>query len=114
MSPTKEVDMFAREVTMHLKADSQTKFTQKLEKEIIPLLRLQQGFKDEIALVVSGGRKAVAISLWDNKENAETYNSAKYPEVLKDMAEVIEGTPQVETYDVSNSTWYKIAAPIAA
>jgi heme-degrading monooxygenase HmoA len=106
--------MYAREVTMHLKADSQTKFTEKLEKEIIPLLHLQQGFKDEISLVVSGGRKAVAISLWDEKENAEAYNSAKYPEVLKDMADVIEGTPQVETYEVSNSTWYKIAAPIAA
>jgi hypothetical protein len=106
--------MFAREVTMHLKADSQSKFTQKLEKVIIPLLRLQQGFKDEIALIVSGGRKAVAISLWDNKENAETYNRMKYQEVLKDMADVIEGTPQVETYEVSNSTWYKIAAPMAA
>jgi hypothetical protein len=64
---------------MHLKADSQAKFTQKLEKVIIPLLRLQQGFKDEIALVVSGRRKAVAISLWDKKENTEAYNSAKYP-----------------------------------
>jgi hypothetical protein len=106
--------MFAREVTMHLKADSQTKFTEKLEKVIIPLLRLQSGFKDEIALLVSGGRKAVAISLWDKKENAETYNREKYPEVLKTMAEVIEGTPQVETYEVSNSTWHKIAAPIAA
>jgi hypothetical protein len=52
--------------------------------------------------------------LWDNKENAEAYKSAKYPEVLKHMAEVIEGTPEVETYEVSNSTWYKIAAPIAA
>lgn len=106
--------MFAREVTMHLKADSQAKFTQKLEKVIIPLLRLQQGFKDEIALVVSGGRRAVAISLWDKKENAEAYNSTKYPEVLKAMAELIEGTPVVETFEVSNSTWYKLAAPMAA
>lgn len=106
--------MYAREVTMHLKADSDTRFTQKLEKEIIPLLRLQRGFKDEIALLVSGNRKAVAISLWDNKENAEAYNKAKYPEVLRSMSEVIEGTPQVETFDVSNSTWHKIAASIAA
>jgi hypothetical protein len=107
--------MIAREVTMNLKADSQAKFTQKLEKVIIPLLHLQKGFKDEIALLLSGGRKAVAISLWDNKENAETYNSVKYQDVLKDMSDVIEGTPRVETYEVSNSTWYKIAAaPIAA
>jgi hypothetical protein len=52
--------------------------------------------------------------LWDKKESADAYNSAKYTEVLKDMEEVIEGTPQVETYEVSNSTWHKIAAPIAA
>jgi hypothetical protein len=106
--------MFAREVTINLKPDSRTKFTQTIEKVIIPLLRSQRGFKDEIALVVSGGKKAVAISLWDQKENAETYNHAKYPEVLKAMAEVIEGSPQVETYEVSNSTWHKIAAPVAA
>jgi hypothetical protein len=31
--------MIAREVTMDLKPDSQAKFTQKLEKVIIPLLR---------------------------------------------------------------------------
>ena len=105
--------MFAREVTIQLKPDSQTKFTQTIEKVIIPLLRLQRGFKDEIALVVSGGKKAVAISLWDQKENAETYNRVKYPEALKAMVEVIEGTPQVETYEVSNSTWHKIAAPVA-
>ena len=106
--------MFAREVTMHLKADSESKFTESMEKTIIPLLRLQRGFKDEIALLVSGGRKAVAISLWDHKEDAETYNREKYPEVLKTMGEVIEGTPAVETFEVSNSTWHKLAAPIAA
>jgi len=107
--------MFAREVTMNLKPDSQAKFTQKLEKVIIPILRLQKGFKDELSMLVSGGRKAVAISLWDKKEDAETYNRVKYAEVLKDMSDVIEGTPHVETYEVSNSTWYKIAAaPMAA
>jgi hypothetical protein len=107
--------MIAREVTMNLKPDSQAKFTHKIEKVILPILRLQKGFKDEISLLVSGGRKAVAISLWDNKENADTYSSVKYAEVLKDMSDVIDGTPHVETYEVSNSTWYKIAAaPMAA
>ncbi len=106
--------MFAREVTINLKPDSQAKFTQTIEKVIIPLLRLQRGFKDEIALVVSGGRKAIGISLWDQKENADMYNSTKYPEVAKALTEVTEGTPQIETYEVSNSTWYKIASPVAA
>lgn len=102
--------MIAREVTMNLKADSQAKFTHKLDNVIIPQLRSQKGFQDEIALVTSGGRKAVAISIWDNKENLDTYNSTKYPQVLKDMTDLIDGTPHVETYEVSNSTWHKMPA----
>jgi len=102
--------MFARNVSMRLKANSVAEFTQTLEKEIIPLLRKQQGFQDEIAFVVPGGMEAVAISLWDQKENAEAYNRGTYPAVLKALGKVVEGTPRVHTFEVSNSTWHKIAA----
>ena len=101
--------MFARNVSMRLKANSVAEFTQTLEKEIIPLLRKQKGFQDEIALVVPGGMEAVAISLWDQQENAEAYNHGSYPEVLKALAKVVEGTPQVHTFEVSNSTFHKLA-----
>jgi hypothetical protein len=94
---------------MRLKANSVAEFTQTLEKEIIPLLRKQKGFQDEIALVVPGGMEAVAISLWDQKENAEAYSRGTYPDVLKALAKVVEGTPQVHTFEVSNSTFHKLA-----
>jgi len=102
--------MFARTVRIQLKPNSAAEFTRLLEKEVIPLLRKQQGFKDEITFVPSGGTEAVAISLWEQKENAEAYSRGAYPEVLKAMAKVVEGTPQVQTSQVSNSTWHKIAA----
>jgi len=102
--------MFARTVRMQLKPNSVPEFTLTVEKEIIPLLRKQQGFKDEITFVPSDGKEAVAISLWEQKENAEAYGRGAYPEVLKAMAKVVEGTPQVQTSEVSNSTWHKIAA----
>ena len=102
--------MFARTVRAQLKPNSVPEFTQLLEREVIPLLRKQLGFKDEIAFVPSNGTEAVSISLWERKENAEAYDRAGYPEVLKTMAKVIEGTPQVQTSEVSNSTWHKIAA----
>ena len=101
--------MFARNVSMRLKANSVGEFTQTLEKEIIPLLRKQKGFQDEIALVVPGGMEAVAISLWDQKEDAEAYSRGTYPDVLKALAKVVEGTPQVHTFEVSNSTFHKLA-----
>jgi hypothetical protein len=57
--------MFARRVYMHLKPNSVAEFTQRLEKDILPLLRKQKGFQDEITFVGQGGREAFGISLWD-------------------------------------------------
>ncbi len=106
--------MFARRVHMHLKPNSVAEFTQKLEKDILPLLRKQQGFQDEITFVSHDGREGFGISLWDKRENAEAYNRGTYPEVTKILATVVEGAPQVETYDVANSTFHKVAAAVAA
>ncbi len=102
--------MFARTVRLQLKPNSAGEFTGLVEREIIPLLRKQQGFRDEITFVPPDGKEAVAISLWEQKENAEAYSRGTYPEVLKAMAKVVEGTPLVQTSEVSNSTWHKIAA----
>jgi len=104
--------MFARRVSMHLKANSAAEFTRRFEKDIIPLLRKQKGFQDEISFITTGGKDAFGISLWDRTEDAEAYNRATYPEVTKLLATVVEGTPQVETYEVSNSTCHKISAAV--
>jgi hypothetical protein len=106
--------MFARNVHLRLKPDSVAAFTQTIEKEILPLLQKQPGYKDEITFVVPGGTEAVGISLWEKRENAEAYNRGTYSEVLRALAKVVEGTPRVQTYEVSNSTFHKIAAHAAA
>jgi heme-degrading monooxygenase HmoA len=105
--------MFARKVYMHLKPHSVAEFTQRLEREILPLLRKQKGFQDELAFVGQSGTEAFAISLWDTAENAEAYNRTTYAEVAKILATVVDGAPQVETYDVANSTFHKIAVAVA-
>jgi heme-degrading monooxygenase HmoA len=106
--------MFARIVSMQLKPNTHKEFTQTFEKEIIPTLKKQQGFQDEILFVVPNGTEVVAISLWDSQQNAETYNRATYPEVLKTLANLVEPTPKVQTFDVAYSTFHKIAARVAA
>jgi hypothetical protein len=85
-------------------------YTRTFDKDILPLLRRQNGFKDEITFSAPGGVDVTAISLWDNKASADTYGRNSYPEVLRTMARFIEGTPTVETSDVVNSTFHKIAA----
>ncbi len=102
--------MFTRHVTMKLRANSAAEFTQLIENEIIPLLRKQQGFHDEITFVAPERSEAIANSFWDTKEDAEAYNRAGYQEVLKTLSKAVEGTPKVETFEVANSTFHKIAA----
>jgi hypothetical protein len=97
--------MFARSVAFQLKPGRAADFTQLLDQEIIPVLRKQKGFQDEIALVSLGGANALAISVWNLKEDAETYSRGAFQGVLKSMAQLIEGIPQVQTYDVTNTTF---------
>ena len=104
--------MYARNVSMNLKPNTAREFTQTFEKDILPLLRKQKGFKDEITFVGTDGKDVLAISLWDRKENADAYSRETYPQVLKGLARVVEGTPQVRAFEVGNSTWHKIAATI--
>ena len=106
--------MYARRVSMDLKPNTKADFTNKLQAEIIPLLRKQKGFLDEITFVNAAGKEAFAVSLWDNKENAEAYNRGPYVEVTKILATLVDGTPQVQTYEVANSTFHKIAATAKA
>ena len=105
--------MYTRNVSMKLKANSVSEFTRTLENEVIPVLRKQKGFRDEITLVAAERNEVEAISFWDRKEDAESYNREKYPEILKTLSKVVEGTPRVESFEVANSTSHQIAAKAA-
>lgn len=102
--------MFARSVTMRIKANTFAEFNKALQKEVLPLLQKQKGFRDELTLVAPSGSEVVGISLWDQREDAEAYQRTTYPNVQRVLSKVIEGTPQVQTYEVSLSTLHKTAA----
>jgi hypothetical protein len=104
--------MFARSVSIRLRTNSVAEFTRVIENAALPLLRKQKGFQDELTFVSPGGGEAVDISLWDEKRNADSYGRNGFLEVLKALAKVVEGTPEVHTFEVCNSTFHKIAAPV--
>jgi hypothetical protein len=101
--------MYARNVSFHLKSNMLADYTRAFDKDILPLLRKQNGFKDEITFAGPNGIDVTAISLWDDKADADKYNTNSYPEVLKTLARFIEGTPKVQTSDVVSSTFHKVA-----
>jgi hypothetical protein len=102
--------MYARQVSFNLKPIKREELTQIFEKDILPLLQRQDGFTDEITLVSPDGKDAIAISMWERKENADVYSRETYPQVLKGLARVIEGTPQVRGYEVAVSTLHRPVA----
>ena len=106
--------MFARKVSMHLKANGAQEFKQKVESQVIPLLRKQAGFLDEITLLYPSGKEVHAFSLWETAEHAETYNRATYPEVTKILASVVEGPGRGQTFDDVYSWFQRTSAAVGA
>ena len=106
--------MFARSVSLHLRPNRVEDFTRIMESEVIPMMRSLKGFQDKIVLVASGGLEAIDLSFWNHREDAEAYGRGMYREVMKALAKVVEGTPRIETREVTNSTFHKIPAHVAA
>jgi hypothetical protein len=105
--------MYAREVSTHLKSSMLNDFNKTFELEVLPMLRKQKGFKDEIVFFIPNTNDVIAISLWNSKDEAEAYNKAGYSEILKLLSRTFDGTPSVRTFEVISSTLHKIA-PISA
>jgi hypothetical protein len=106
--------MFVRNLAIHLKPNSQTEFTRIFDAEVLPILRRQAGFQDEITFSEPSGTDLNAISLSDTKEQAEAYSTTAYPEVLKSLSKVLESAPTIRLLDVIRSTIHSTSAVAAA
>ena len=105
--------MFARNVSIRLKKDSAPEFTTLFGEIVLPTLQKQPGFRDAILLAGNDGLYMTSISLWESKEEAESYNSKGYPEILKSLDSVLDGAPKVRVATVVRSTIHKLATVAA-
>jgi len=94
---------------VQLKPNSLTAFTSLVERDILPWLRNQEGFRDLIILAVTDSREIATISFWDHKNNAEAYSSTGFPEVLNMLQELLDSKPYVKTFEVIGSTRHGIS-----
>ncbi|MGH7549361.1 MAG: antibiotic biosynthesis monooxygenase family protein [Gemmatimonadota bacterium] len=91
-----------RSVQFEIKPGKGQEFKTTMEKEILPLMKRQEGFRGELAMV--NDDRGIGISLWDNREHAEEYRTNTYPKVLETLKPVIQGTPSVESFDLAVTT----------
>jgi len=101
--------MFARNVTLHVKPNQSKEVASKIEKEVLPILRKANGFRDLITMSREND-ETVGVSLWNTKEEAEAYSKNTFGQVSKILEPLIIGTPEVRSYDVSGSTSHKFIA----
>jgi hypothetical protein len=93
--------MFARNVSLRLKPNTLSEFTKTLEKDVLPILRKQPGFCDEITLAFEGGNRCdrnLCGTAWNTPRPT---TQLQYPEVLMRLDNVLDGPPNVRVSTVN-------------
>jgi len=95
--------MFARIVEFVPRAEKKDEFINVMKKEVLPILKKQVGFLDILPLFPEmKNEKAVHVTLWMEKRDAERYEKEVFPRV-EDILRPFLNTPitwrlyQVET-----------------
>jgi len=78
--------MYARLVKGQFKPGKFDFATRTLENEVIPLLKKQHGFRDEVSFFNKDMKEGYAISFWDDKSDLEKYEREVYPQVATPSA----------------------------
>jgi anti-sigma B factor antagonist len=102
--------MFTRRVIMNIKPGSATEVGRIVEGEVVSLLRRQRGLRHDDIFISPELSEAVLNTYWDTQEYAESYGRAAYPAALQALSRVLEGAPQVETFEISSSTFHLLTA----
>ena len=90
--------MYARKVSLCLKPGFVSQFLQKVESEVIPLLRRQRGFLDQLIIVPDSGNIVYVYSFWESGEDAEKYDHTTLPMLNKVLSGVVEGELNVHVF----------------
>ena len=86
----------ARSVRFEIAPNKSEEFHTLFRNEVLPILKKQDGFKDELLLVQD--QHVLAISVWNNMDSARKYESAIYPQLDKALRPVMSGKATVETF----------------
>lgn len=107
--------MFTRVVEITANPGKARDLSRTISDKVLPLLKNQPGFVDEIVLVSDATpERILAMSFWRTKEDAEKYNKEQFPRVNEMIRNLVTSTPQVTTFTVDHSTTHKIASGKAA
>ena len=107
--------MFTRIVELTTKPGQNEQLSATINNKVLPILKRQKGFVDEMVLVSDKeANRVLGISFWNTKQDAEQYHRAEYGNVQDALRPLLDGEPMIRTFEVHTSTTHKIATGKAA
>jgi heme-degrading monooxygenase HmoA len=103
--------MFTRIVELTTKHGKNEQLSSTINDKVLPILKKQRGFVDEMVLVSDKEQnRVVALSFWNTRQDAEQYHRTEYPKVQEAIRPLLDAEPTIRTFEVHTSTTHKIAA----
>jgi heme-degrading monooxygenase HmoA len=107
--------MFTRVVELTSKSGKTRELCNTIDDKVLPILKRQTGFVDEIVIVSDAEPDHVlALSFWNTREDARRYEREQFETVQKTIQHLMEAAPVVRAFNVHTSTAHKLAAEKAA
>jgi quinol monooxygenase YgiN len=107
--------MFTRVVEVTAKNGKAKEVCSTIREKVLPVLKNQNGFVDEITLISTiNPNRVVALSIWKSKEDAERYHNQQFQNITNLLRNHLERDPTVETFNMEFSTAHKTASGRAA
>lgn len=76
-----------------------------IQNKLLPVLRVQPGFVDEIVLESDvEPNRVLTVTFWKTREEGESYNQETYPAVKEVLLASLETDPVVRTFNVASSS----------
>ncbi len=94
--------MFARMVTIQFQPGKIDEASRVVKESIVPVMKEQKGFKQQILLTQKDTGKAVSINLWEAEADLTAFETSSiYKELLGKIAGFLAGPPVGEQFEVS-------------
>jgi hypothetical protein len=90
--------MYARIVNMKLKKDTHIEDAKPFKNEVFPVIRKQDGFRDEISLIAPESSEVTGITFWKMRKSADEYNRTMHPQILKSPSNVDRANSGIEEF----------------
>lgn len=107
--------MFARILDYEVKLEKKDEFVKVLKNEVLPILGKQTGFLEVLPFFPEQAKeKAITISLWATKADAERYEKEFYPKVHEIIKPYLASPIAVRPYTVETTLCKHFVEALAA